>query len=64
MAKKSMIAKTKRLQAKSQFKARVYSRCNRCGRPRGFMRRFGICRICFREMSHQGLIPGVTKSSW
>ena len=64
MAKKSQVAKAKRLQVKSQFKARVYNRCNRCGRPRGYMRRFGICRICFREMSHQGLVPGVTKSSW
>ena len=64
MAKKSMVAKTKRLQEKSKFKARVHIRCNRCGRPRGFMRRFGICRICFRQMSHQGLIPCVTKSSW
>ena len=64
MAKTSQIAKTKRLQDKSKLKARVYSRCNLCGRPRGYMRRFGICRICFRGMSHRGLIPGVTKSSW
>ena len=64
MAKTSLVAKTKRLQQKSKFKARVYNRCNLCGRPRGYMRRFGICRICFRNMSHKGLIPGVTKSSW
>ncbi|HEX8236122.1 MAG TPA: type Z 30S ribosomal protein S14 [Abditibacteriaceae bacterium] len=64
MAKTSQIAKCKRLQAKSQFKARVYNRCNLCGRPRGYMRKFGICRICFRGMSHRGLVPGVTKSSW
>lgn len=64
MAKKSQIAKTKRLQVKSRFKARVYNRCNLCGRPRGYMRRFGICRICFRNMSYKGLVPGVTKSSW
>ena len=64
MAKKSQVAKAKRLQAKSKFSARVYNRCNLCGRPRGYMRRFGICRICFRGMSHRGLIPGVTKSSW
>lgn len=64
MAKKSQIAKTKRLNAKPVLKARVHNRCNRCGRPRGYMRRFGICRICFRNMSHQGLVPGVTKSSW
>lgn len=64
MAKTSQIAKTKRLQAKPKFKARLKNRCNLCGRPRGYMRRFGICRICFRSMSHRGLVPGVTKSSW
>ena len=64
MAKTSQVAKCKRLQEKSKFKARVYNRCNLCGRPRGYMRRFGICRICFRGMSHRGLVPGVTKSSW
>lgn len=64
MAKKSSIAKTKRLNAKPVLKARIKNRCNRCGRARSYMRRFGICRICFREMAHQGLIPGVTKSSW
>jgi len=64
MAKKSQIAKASQLQAHSRFKARVYNRCGRCGRPRGYMRRFGICRVCFREMSHQGKVPGVTKSSW
>ena len=40
------------------------NRCSRCGRPRGFLRKFGICRICFREMSLRGEIPGVRKSSW
>jgi len=64
MAKKSQVAKAKRLQVKSKFSARAYNRCNLCGRPRGYMRRFGICRICFRGMSHRGLVPGVTKSSW
>ena len=64
MAKTSQVAKCKRLHQKSKFKARVYNRCNLCGRPRGYMRRFGICRICFRGMSHRGLVPGVTKSSW
>jgi small subunit ribosomal protein S14 len=43
---------------------RVRNRCQRCGRPRGYMRRFGLCRICFRELALQGKIPGVTKSSW
>jgi small subunit ribosomal protein S14 len=49
---------------KPKFPVRAYSRCNICGRARGYMRRFGVCRICFRELSHWGLIPGVTKSSW
>ncbi len=61
MAKKSMIAKSKRT---PKFSVRQHNRCRRCGRPRGYMRKFGLCRICFREMSLQGLIPGVTKSSW
>ncbi|MBR2306785.1 MAG: type Z 30S ribosomal protein S14, partial [Fibrobacter sp.] len=41
-----------------------YNRCKRCGRPHAFMRRFGLCRICFREMALAGEIPGITKSSW
>lgn len=61
MAKKSMIAKNKR---KPKFSVRKYNRCRRCGRPRAYMRKFGICRICFRQMALDGLIPGVTKSSW
>ncbi|MBM3263873.1 MAG: type Z 30S ribosomal protein S14 [candidate division Zixibacteria bacterium] len=61
MAKKSLIAKAKR---PPKFKVRAYHRCGRCGRPRGYLRRFGICRICFRELALQGEIPGVTKSSW
>ncbi|MBV9468304.1 MAG: type Z 30S ribosomal protein S14 [Abitibacteriaceae bacterium] len=64
MAKTSKIARTKQLQIKSKYSTRVRNRCNLCGRPRGYMRRFGICRICFRGMSHRGLVPGVTKSSW
>ena len=43
---------------------RVYYRCNICGRPRAYMRKFGICRLCFRSMSHKGEIPGVRKASW
>jgi small subunit ribosomal protein S14 len=43
---------------------RVRNRCHICGRPRGFMRRFGLCRICFRKLALEGQIPGVTKSSW
>ncbi|MDF2439473.1 MAG: small subunit ribosomal protein [Abditibacteriota bacterium] len=64
MAKTSKIVKTKRQNTNVVFKARVKNRCNLCGRPRGYMRTFGICRICFRGMAHRGLIPGVTKSSW
>jgi small subunit ribosomal protein S14 len=61
MAKKSQLEKHKRGQ---KFEVREYSRCNICGNPRSFMRRFGICRICFRELAHKGEIPGVKKSSW
>ncbi|HDH01418.1 MAG TPA: type Z 30S ribosomal protein S14 [Nitrospirae bacterium] len=61
MAKKSLIAKQKRA---SKFKVREYHRCSLCGRPRGYLRKFGICRICFRTLALRGQIPGVTKSSW
>ncbi len=61
MAKKSMIAKAQRT---PKYAVRGYNRCKRCGRPRAYMRKFGLCRICFRELASQGLIPGVTKSSW
>jgi len=61
MAKKSMIAKQRR---KPKFSTRAYSRCRKCGRPRGFLRKFELCRICFRKLALEGMIPGVTKSSW
>lgn len=61
MAKKSMIAKAKR---KQKFKVREYTRCEKCGRPRAVMRKFGLCRICFRDLAYKGQIPGVKKSSW
>lgn len=61
MAKKSLIAKAKR---KPKFKTRKYSRCELCGRPRGYMRKFGICRICFRTHANKGEVPGVKKASW
>ena len=61
MAKKSWIAKQKRPQ---KFVVRQYHRCAICGRARGYMRRFGMCRICFRENALWGHIPGVRKSSW
>ena len=61
MAKKSMIAKAKR---KSKFDVRAYNRCPICGRPRAFMRRFTMCRLCFRNMALNAELPGVRKSSW
>lgn len=61
MAKKSMIAKSKR---KQKFKVREKNRCPLCGRPRAYLRAFDMCRICFRELSLQGQIPGVKKASW
>jgi small subunit ribosomal protein S14 len=61
MAKKSMIAKSKR---KQKFGVREYTRCNRCGRPRAVFRKFMLCRVCFRELAHQGELPGIRKASW
>ncbi|HET6463495.1 MAG TPA: type Z 30S ribosomal protein S14 [Candidatus Krumholzibacteria bacterium] len=61
MAKKSWIAKSKRT---PKFKVRAYTRCNKCGRSRAYLRRFGICRICFRDLALQGEVPGVVKASW
>lgn len=61
MAKKSLKVKAQR---EPKFKVRKYSRCPVCGRSKAYMRRFDLCRICFREMASTGLLPGVTKSSW
>lgn len=61
MAKTCMIEKVKR---ELKFKVRAYNRCRICGRPRGFIRDFGMCRICFRMLALKGQLPGVTKSSW
>ncbi|NIA14552.1 MAG: type Z 30S ribosomal protein S14 [Nitrospiraceae bacterium] len=61
MAKKSLIAKCKRT---PKFKVRAYNRCRVCGRPHAYMRKFQICRICFRTLALEGKLPGVTKSSW
>ncbi|MAG21584.1 MAG: type Z 30S ribosomal protein S14 [Candidatus Marinimicrobia bacterium] len=61
MAKKSLIVKSKKSQ---KFSVRRYHRCSKCGRSRGFLRRFGLCRLCFRELALKGEIPGVTKASW
>lgn len=61
MAKKSVIARSLK---KSKYKSRIVRRCFRCGRKRGYMRDFDLCRICFRELASEGMIPGIKKSSW
>jgi small subunit ribosomal protein S14 len=61
MAKKSMIAKQKRT---PKFSVRQYNRCGVCGRPRGYIRKFDMCRICFRELAGNLMIPGIYKASW
>jgi len=61
MAKTSLIEKSKRT---PKFSTRRYCRCERCGRPRAYIRKFHLCRICFRELANSGQIPGVIKASW
>lgn len=61
MAKKSMVLKSQRT---PKFKVRGYTRCERCGRPHSVIRKFKLCRICFRELAHKGQLPGVKKASW
>jgi small subunit ribosomal protein S14 len=61
MAKTSMMIKAAR---KPKFEVRSHNRCKICGRPRGYLRKFAMCRICFRENAHRGVLPGVTKASW
>jgi len=61
MAKKSVIARSKK---KVKYSTRIVQRCWRCGRKRGYIRDFGLCRICFREIASEGKIPGVKKASW
>jgi small subunit ribosomal protein S14 len=61
MAKVSQVARAKKL---PKHMTRVVRRCFRCGRRRGYMRDFDLCRICFRELASRGEIPGVRKSSW
>jgi small subunit ribosomal protein S14 len=61
VARKSLMVKASR---KPKFSTRAYNRCPICGRPRAFLRKFGVCRICFRNMSLTGEMPGVRKSSW
>jgi len=61
LAKKSLIAKSQR---EAKFSVRGYNRCPLCGRSRAFIRKFGVCRICFRSLASRGEVAGVTKSSW
>lgn len=61
MAKTALIMKQQR---SPKFKARAYRRCRLCGRPRGYLRKFQMCRICFRELALKGEVPGVIKASW
>jgi small subunit ribosomal protein S14 len=61
LAKKALVEKQ---QKKQKYSTREYNRCRRCGRPRAFYRKFKLCRICLRELAHEGELPGVTKSSW
>lgn len=61
MARTAMMVKARR---KPKFSARAYNRCPICGRSRAYLRKFGVCRICFRNMALSGELPGVRKSSW
>jgi small subunit ribosomal protein S14 len=61
MARTALINKQK---LKPKYAVRAYNRCGLCGRPRAYYRKFGVCRICFRELAHEGHIPGVRKASW
>lgn len=61
MAKTCLIAKSRKT---PKFAVRAHNRCRRCGRPRAFIRKFALCRICFRELASNGEIPGVVKASW
>ncbi len=61
MAKKALVEKAKR---PPKYSTRIIRRCQNCGRPRGYMRYFALCRICFRQFALEGKVPGVTKSSW
>ncbi|MEI6498655.1 MAG: type Z 30S ribosomal protein S14 [bacterium] len=61
MARKALIEKANR---KPKFSSRIVRRCKMCGRKHAYIRKFGLCRICFREFASNGEIPGVSKSSW
>ncbi len=61
MARKALVIKQRK---KQKYKVREYNRCVRCGRSRGYLRKFGLCRICLRELAHKGEVPGLIKASW
>jgi len=61
MATKAQEAKSRKI---PKYSTRIVRRCWRCGRKRGYMRKFDLCRICFRELANKGEVPGITKSSW
>ncbi|MEW6189813.1 MAG: type Z 30S ribosomal protein S14 [Actinomycetota bacterium] len=61
MARKALVVKQRK---KQKYKVREYNRCVRCGRSRGYFRKFGLCRICLRELAHKGEITGLIKASW
>ena len=61
MARKALVEKSSK---KPKYSSRIVRRCRVCGRKRGYLRKFALCRICFRELASRGEIPGVTKSSW
>lgn len=61
MAKKALIIKQ---QVKPKYGVRIHNRCKICGRPHSYMRKFGVCRLCFRDLAHKGQIPGIKKASW
>jgi len=61
LAKKSLVVKQNR---QPKYRTQGYSRCRLCGRPHGYLRKYGVCRICFRELAYKGEIPGVKKASW
>ncbi|HZJ90595.1 MAG TPA: type Z 30S ribosomal protein S14 [Oscillospiraceae bacterium] len=61
MAKKSQVV---RAQKPQKYSSREHNRCQLCGRPRAYMRKFGVCRLCFRELAYKGQVPGVRKASW
>ena len=61
MARKALKEKAKK---RPKFTTRAYTRCNVCGRSRGYLRKFGLCRICFRKLASEGKIPGIKKASW